>query len=112
MKGGLILIGGNCGYMSGFMAQKGNIIVCGHAGQAFADSMYETVCFVGGRVDDLGNDAVIEALSAEDVVFLEATLSRYFPDKSKTAGNFKKVVAGRKLWNFEKHERAVWREAL
>ena len=112
MKGGLILIGGNCGYMSGFMAQKGHIIVCGDAGKAFADSMYETVCYVGGRVDDLGNDAVIEELADDDVAFLEATLSCYFPDKSQAAGNFKRVVAGRKLWNFEKHERALWREAL
>ncbi len=112
MKGGLIIIGGNCGYMSGFMAQKGKIIVCGDAGPAFADSMYETICYVGGSTSDLGNDAVIEDMTDEDVRFLEFTLTTHFPDKAQTAGNFKKVVAGRKLWNFEKHERAVWREAL
>ena len=112
MKGGLVLIGGDCGYMSGFMGQKGKIIVCGDAGAAFGDSMYETVCYVGGAVNDLGNDAVIEELTAEDVGFLESALSPYFPDKAEAAGNFKKVVAGRKLWNFEKHERAIWREAL
>lgn len=112
MKGGLVLIGGDCGYMSGFMAQKGQIVVCGDAGQAFADSMYETVCYVGGRADDLGNDAIIAELTAEDVAFLEATLARYFPDKAKSAGNFKKVVAGRKLWNFKTQERTFWREAL
>jgi glutamate synthase domain-containing protein 3 len=112
MKGGLVLIGGDCGYMTGFMGQKGKIVVCGNAGPAFADSMYETVCYVGGAVDDLGNDAVISALTAEDVAFLQTTLSQYFPDKAGTAANFKKVVAGRKLWNFKKHERAMWREAL
>ncbi|MBI1880167.1 MAG: glutamate synthase [Chloroflexi bacterium] len=112
LKGGLILIRGNCGYMSGFMGQKGKIVVCGDAGQAFADSMYETVCYVGGQVNDLGNDAVIEELTDEDVTFLKDSLSRHFPDVTGSAGNFKKVVAGRKLWNFEKHERAVWREAL
>ena len=112
MKGGLVLIGGACGYMSGFMGQKGKIIVCGDAGAAFGDSMYETVCYVGGAVNDLGNDAVIEELTAEDVGFLESALSPYFPDKAEAAGNFKKVVAGRKLWNFEKHERAIWRAAL
>lgn len=26
--------------------------------------------------------------------------------------NFKKVTSGRKLWNFDKDERAMWREAL
>jgi glutamate synthase domain-containing protein 3 len=94
------------------MAQKGQIIVCGDAGPAFADSMYETVCYIGGSVDDPGNDAVIEAMSDEDVAFLQATLSCYFPDKARAASNFKKVVAGRKLWNFKTQERTVWREAL
>jgi glutamate synthase domain-containing protein 3 len=112
MKGGLILIGGNCGYMSGFMAQKGQIIVCGDAGPAFADSMYETVCYVGGRVDDLGNDAVMSEMTAEDTVFLHDALSIYSPTKANLVGNFKKVVAGRQLWNFKTQERMVWREAL
>lgn len=112
MKGGLIIIGGNCGYMSGFMAQKGKIIICGDAGPAFADSMYETICFVGGSASDLGNDAVIEDMTDDDVKFLELTLITHLPDNVQAASNFKKVVSGRKLWNFEKHERAVWREAL
>ena len=56
-------MGGNCGYMAGFMAQKGTLIVCGDAGEAFADSMYSTVCFVGGAIADLGTDAVVEELT-------------------------------------------------
>ena len=112
MKGGMILIGGSCGYMSGFMAQKGKIIVCGDAGQAFADSMYQTVCYVGGRVDDLGNDAVIEEMTTEEFAFLKETLTSFLPEKVKTVSNFKKVVAGRRLWNFKKQERELWREAL
>lgn len=112
MKGGLVLIRGNCGYMSGFMGQKGKIVVCGDAGAAFADSMYETVCYVGGKVNDLGNDAVIAELSDEDVGFLKTTLDQHFPDVTNSAGNFKKVVAGRKLWNFKTQERSFWREAL
>ena len=39
MKGGQVIVGGSCGYMAGFMAQKGTLIVCGDAGEAFADSM-------------------------------------------------------------------------
>ena len=34
MKGGTLLIGGDCGYMAGFMMQKGTLIVCGNAGDA------------------------------------------------------------------------------
>ena len=112
MKGGLILIGGDCGYMTGFMGQKGTIIVCGDAGPAFADSMYETVCYVGGSADDLGNDAVIEAMTDEDVAFLEATFGEHMPDQVERIADFKKIVAGRELWNFKTQERAVWREAL
>lgn len=112
MKGGLILVGGNCGYMAGFMGQKGTLIVCGNAGEAFADSMYEAICFVGGKVAELGNDAVIEKPTTDELTFLESTLSRYLPQKIDAIQNFKKIISGRKLWNFDKKERAVWREAL
>ena len=112
MKGGLILVGGDCGYMAGFMGQKGTLIVCGNAGEAFADSMYEAVCFVGGKIVELGNDAVIEKPTTDELTFLESTLSRYLPQKIDAIQNFKKIISGRKLWNFDKKERAVWREAL
>jgi len=113
MKGGLLLIAGSCGYMAGFMGQKGTIIVCGDTGEAFADSMYETTCFVGGEIRELGNDAVVETPTAEDQAMLAATLARHLPANSYPAiANFKKVVAGRKLWNFDKREWATWREAL
>lgn len=110
MKGGLILIGGDCGYMAGFMGQKGTLIVCGDTGEGFADSMYETVCFVGGNIAELGNDAVIEEPTAEDCGFIHSVLSRYLPDRPVPV--FKKVVSGRKLWNFSKTEWSTWREAL
>jgi glutamate synthase domain-containing protein 3 len=111
IKGGLILVAGNCGYMAGFMGQKGTLIVCGDAGPAFADSMYETVCYVGGSITELGNDAVVEEPSKADWAFLKSTLSDHFPEQAEIQ-TFKKVVSGRKLWNFDKEERAVWREAL
>lgn len=107
MKRGTIIIGGDCGYMSGFMAQKGRIIVCGNAGHAFGDSMYETICYVGGKTDDLGNDAVIEEMTDEDIAFLTENLQRHMPEKVAHIGNFKKVVSGRNLWNFKKSDRSV-----
>ncbi len=113
IKGGTLLIAGNCGYMAGFMGQKGTIIVCGDTGEAFADSMYETICFVGGRIAELGNDAAIEAPTTADRVLLETTLAQYLaPQAHPPIHAFKKVVAGRKLWNFDKREWATWREAL
>jgi glutamate synthase domain-containing protein 3 len=112
MKGGTLLIAGNCGYMAGFMGQKGTLIVCGDTGEAFADSMYETVCFVGGRVAELGNDAIIAELTAEDAAFLATTLTQYLNAPLPDPYSFKKVVAGRKLWNFDQREWTIWREAL
>ncbi|MBM3279902.1 MAG: glutamate synthase [Candidatus Handelsmanbacteria bacterium] len=110
LKGGLVLVGGSCGYMAGFMAQKGTLVVCGDVGEAFADSMYEATCFVGGRIGDLGNDAVIKEPTARERAKLEALLSEHLPGRPNP--DFKKVVSGRKLWNFNKQERALWREAL
>jgi glutamate synthase domain-containing protein 3 len=112
MKGGVLLITGDCGYMSGFMAQKGNIIVCGDAGEGFADSMYATVCFVGGEPGELGTDAVIKDLDDEDLEFLNNTLETNVNGDAPDAAAFKKIVAGRKLWNFNKEDWATWREAL
>jgi glutamate synthase domain-containing protein 3 len=116
IKGGLALVAGNCGYMAGFMGQKGTLIVCGDAGEAFADSMYATTCFVGGRIAELGTDAVASKPTLEEVAFLDATLDRYLSPaerQSKPAGrDFQKVVAGRKLWNFDKREWKIWQEAL
>jgi methylamine---glutamate N-methyltransferase subunit B len=116
MKGGTVLVAGNCGYMAGFMGQKGTIIVCGDAGNAFADSMYETVCFVRGRIADLGTDAVVEEPSPKDVEFLDSMLAEHLPEQvrhNKLADrDFKKVVAGRKLWNFDTREWKLWQEVL
>ena len=116
MKGGEVIVAGNCGYMAGFMAQKGTLIVCGDAGEAFADSMYATVCYVGGKISGLGTDTLIEDLSASDVEFLDSALDRYLPGEireTKPSGkDFKKIVSGRKLWNFNQRDKKIWQEAL
>ena len=116
MKGGLVLVGGDCGYMAGFMGQKGTLVVCGNTGHAFADSMYATTCYVGGSIGNLGTDAVVEALSPEEAAMLDGLLAEHFPAElraQKPAGEkFTKVVAGRKLWNFDKHNWKHWQDAL
>lgn len=109
MKGGILIIQGNCGYMTGFMMQKGTIIVCGDAGEALGDSMYEGCIFVGGGIAELGNDAVIQEPTPEDHEFLTSMLTRYGMTSARA---FQKVVAGRRLWRFDKKEFETWREAL
>jgi len=95
--------------MAGFMMQKGRIIICGDAGDALADSMYEGVVFVGGKIAALGNDAVIEEPTAEDQAALRDLLATY--DIPAQAA-FRKVVSGRKLWNFDKKDLDTWKAAL
>jgi len=112
MKGGTVLVAGSCGYMAAFMGQKGTLVVCGDAGDAFADSLYETTCFVGGSIRGLGTDAIVERPSQQDVGWLDSALSQYLPGSQRRGNEFKKVVAGRKLWNFDKREWKVWQEAL
>lgn len=116
MKGGTVVVAGNCGYMAGFMAQKGTLIVCGDAGEAFADSMYETVCYVGGKIAGLGTDTVLEIPSPDDARSIDSVLGQFLDPEARKSlppgSEFKKVVAGRKLWNFDKREWKTWQEAL
>ena len=109
MKGGLLVIGGSCGYMTGFMSQKGTVVVCGNAGPGLGDSMYEGRIFVGGEIQELGNDAVVEEPDEEDWKFLSRNLD---PRGLPVPSTFKKVVSGRRLWNFSRTERDLWKEVL
>jgi glutamate synthase domain-containing protein 3 len=92
------------------MMQRGTMIVCGDAGDGVGDSMYEGTVFVGGSVLSLGADCVEAEVTGEDRALLERELSSNGID----AGGFdwKKLVSGRKLWNFSKHEYDHWRAAL
>ncbi len=65
--------------------------------------------FVGGTIAALGNDAVVEKPTAEDEAALQDLLTTYHlpgPDA------FKKVVSGRRLWNFDRKDLDVWKAAL
>jgi glutamate synthase domain-containing protein 3 len=109
MKGGRLLVAGNAGYMTGFMMQKGYIAIAGDAGDALADSMYEGTVYVAGEVASLGNDAVVEDAPDEEQAMLEAAFAEFDLPRP---GRFKRILAGRKLWNFQTHEIDTWRAAL
>jgi glutamate synthase domain-containing protein 3 len=109
MKGGRLLIAGDTGYMTGFMMQKGYIAIAGNAGEALADSMYEGTVYVAGEIASVGNDAVIDDAPPEDQAMLEAAFAEF---ELPRPGRFRRILAGRKLWNFAKHELETWRAAL
>ena len=51
MKGIDIVVRGSVGHMSAFMAQTGWLVVCGDAGDALGDSIYEARLYVRGAVE-------------------------------------------------------------
>ncbi len=110
MKGGTVIIGGSVGYGTGFMMQKGTLIILCDAGMALGDSLYEGQIYLAGRAEELGNDAVLADMAGSDNEYLTETLSPF----GYQAGwyDFKKIVAGRKLWNFDKKDFETWRVAL
>ena len=108
IKGGTLIIGSDTGYMTGFMGQKGTIIVCGDADPGLGDSMYETVIYLGGDAPELGGDTEIHEPTDAELAYLTETLAPYglAPRKS-----WRKIISGRKLWNFDKKSEA-WRQIL
>jgi glutamate synthase domain-containing protein 3 len=110
MKGGLLLVAGDVGPMAGFMMQKGILIVCGDAADGLGDSMYAGTVFLGGRHGELGADAVFEDMTADDRESLGAALEAWRIDARATG--FRKLVAGRRLWNFDRNDRQLWKSAL
>jgi glutamate synthase domain-containing protein 3 len=109
MKGGALVVAGNVGPMAGFMMQKGSLIVCGAAGDGVADSMYAGTVYVGGKTGELGADAVDEDFTATDRELVFGLLDRW---KVPAPVQFRKLVAGRKLWNFQQADLHLWKTAL
>jgi methylamine---glutamate N-methyltransferase subunit B len=98
MKGIDIVVGGSVGHMSAFMAQRGNLVVCGDAGEALGDSIYEARLYVKGRADHLGADCIEKEMRPEHLADLESLL-----DRAKIKANpraFRRYGSARKLYNF------------
>ena len=110
MKGGTLIVGGDVGYMTGFMMQKGVLIIGGDAGEALGDSLYEGRIYIRGRADALGSDAVQADLTEEDIFLLAAAFADAGMDMAPA--EFKKIVSGKKLYNFDIKEKEIWKNAL
>jgi glutamate synthase domain-containing protein 3 len=110
MKGGLLIVAGSVGPMAGFMMQKGTMIVCGDAGDGVADSMYAGTVFLGGQHGELGADAVFDPISDADREQIAEALATW--DLDAPPDGFRKLVAGKRLWNFERSDRQLWKSAL
>ena len=74
MKGVDIVVRGSVGHMSAFMAQKGCLVVCGDAGDALGDSIYEAHLYVRGSVAGLGAAARGREVVGADLLLDERVL--------------------------------------
>ncbi len=110
MKGGTVVVGGDVGALSAFMMQKGALIVCGDAGEALGDSLYEGKIYVRGAIESLGSDAVQADLTEDDAAMLTAALAEAGMDARPD--DFKKIVSGKRLYNFNTKEKEIWQTAL
>ncbi len=104
MKGGTIIVGGDTGALSGFMMQRGRMVFCGNAGKNLGDSMYDGTIFVGGDIQSLGVDAVETKLTKIDKAWLNRKLKQYELVPEAGVNHFKKIVAGKQLWNYDNLE--------
>ena len=104
MKGGTIIVGGRTGAFSGFMMQRGRMVVLGDAGINLGDSMYDGTIYVGGKLAGLGVDAVEGEMTELDVQWLERKLGLYGLQAPNGTANMTKIVAGKKLWNYDNLE--------
>ena len=103
-KGGTIIVGGDTGAFSGFMMQRGRMVVLGNAGKNLGDSMYDGTIYVGGKIADLGVDAVEEPMTELDVHWLERKLNMYGLEAKNGVANMTKIVSGKQLWNYDNLE--------
>ena len=100
MKGIDIVVHGSIGHMSAFMAQSGNMVVLGDAGDALGDSLYEARLFVRGKVKGLGADCIEKGMRAEHLELLEDLLRRGEADAKAKPEEFRRYGSARKLYNF------------
>jgi glutamate synthase domain-containing protein 3 len=99
MKGVNIVVGGNIGHMSAFMAQSGCLVVCGDAGDALGDSIYEARLYVRGDVASLGADCIEKEMRIEHKEQLAELLSQ--SGLTHAADEFRRYGSARKLYNFD-----------
>lgn len=104
LKGADIVVGGSVGSFSAFMAQAGRLLICGDAGDALGDSLYEAVIYIRGRAKSLGADARYEDMTAADLAAVSELLSiagfNYRPEE------FRRVASARQLyhWNADANQ--------
>ena len=107
MKGVDIVVKGSIGPMSAFMAQSGNLVVMGDAGDALGDSIYEARLFVRGTVKSLGADCIEKEMRDEHRTDLRRLLQAAGLD-DVSVDDFRRYGSARGLYNFHVDNAAAY----
>jgi glutamate synthase domain-containing protein 3 len=89
------------------MAQTGRLVVCGDAGDALGDSIYEARLYVRGEVAGLGADCVEKELRDVHIAELSDLLARAGIDDVDTR-EFRRYGSARQLYNFKVDNAAAY----
>jgi glutamate synthase domain-containing protein 3 len=81
------------------MAQSGRLVVCGDAGEALGDSIYEARLYVRGSVAGLGADCVEKEVRDEHRAELRGLLDRAGVE-GLDPGDFRRYGSARQLYTF------------
>src|SRR5688500_15024965 len=100
MKGIDIVVHGNIGHMSAFMAQAGHLVVLGDAGDALGDSIYEAELYVRGAVKSLGADCIEKPLDKHHRAELGRLLHAAGLNGAVDVGAFRYYGSARRLYHF------------
>ncbi|MCJ7599676.1 MAG: GXGXG motif-containing protein, partial [Methyloceanibacter sp.] len=74
------------------------------AGKNLGDSMYDGTIYIGGEPASLGVDAVWAEMTELDRQWLTRKLRMYDVAPKGGIDAFRKIVAGKQLWNYDNLE--------
>ena len=104
MKEGTLCCAGSANFMAGYMMYGGRIIVLGNSGEKVGEDMAAGTIYVGGQIQSLGNDAMLQDMPEEELDSIREFLERY---ELKFTGTFKKVVSAGKMLRYATREPQV-----
>ena len=106
MRGIDIVVRGSVGHNAAFMAQAGNLVVCGDAEDGLGDSIYEAVIYVRGSVKALGADCVEKPMTQDHVESLSSLLEKANEDADPDS--FRRYGSARQLYHFKTENMASY----
>ena len=88
------------------MAQAGRLVVCGDAGDALGDSLYEAVIYVRGKVKSLGADAHEEPMQPTRICAAVGDAAGSRRASTTIRREFRRVASKRELyhWNADANQ--------